>query len=68
MVQPGKPIAKLKTKQFAAELGVSDESVRRYIKEGIIPRNIVEVARRKIFIDVQAVQVAKSFFKKRLSA
>lgn len=68
VVSPGKPLSRLTTDQFAREIGVSAESVRRYIQEGVIPPEMVECAgHRKYLIHAAAVQAVKVFFQKRLA-
>ena len=68
LIKPGKPLTRLTLKQFAAEIGVNDESVRRYIHAGIVPANLVERAgHRKYLISAAAIEIVKGFFNRRLA-
>ena len=56
LVKTGRPIERLTVLQFARELGISRNSVYRYILEGDIPDRFVQyVGPRRILISAAAV-------------
>lgn len=57
VVRPGKPVLWLTPAQFAAQVGLSADTVRRYIHSGtVIPSHLVEcIGLRKYRISSEAV-------------
>ena len=66
LVRPGKPMERLTSAQFAAQVGRSASSVRRYIDEGVIPPEMVgRAGLRKYLIHPAAVELVKGLLRAR---
>jgi excisionase family DNA binding protein len=69
IIRAGRPIDRLSPRQVAARLGVSRNTVYRYIEEGTIPDRYLEfVGSRKIYILASAVSWLLDEFRKKREA
>lgn len=60
MARPGRPVARMNTRQFAREFGVDRSTVCRWIEDGTIPEDHVSKGgKRRYLIDAAAVELLR---------